>query len=499
MSAARSGFARRALLVRTLPAVLAGVCTLAAVAMATSSGRCTEVARAADPADDGAARAETIETLLSADRWQTALEEARAAEPLASGQPRLSAAIARALFRAGRLPEAEQRLERLADGQAGNEVPALAWVVLARLRAARGRGEEADSAMERALQLAPEDPEVAFWSAELAPNRAESCRRLERFLSLSRGADPDREEAARGSLRIYRELGERRIWRHEMPDGPVEIPLTPIWTDSGRRLGYVIDLRIGDRRRPVRVLLDTGSGGLFLMDRLARKRGLRPLGEETTFGGGGRGRHRSRRGLFDELSVGPLRFADAMATTSDVEIEPHGRYGGVLGLSAFAGYEVTLDFPGKRMILDPRPATVERAAAEPYWDLSGQLLVTATITGDRPATFLLDTGANATVVAESLADDTPGARGTSPASVRGFGGAMRGARTVEGIEVAFEGRTVGAGGLGTVDLSLRGRLAGVELGGYLGMDLLEEARVVIDTRRRTVELRDAGSRHRSAD
>jgi hypothetical protein len=73
--------------------------------------------------------------------------------------------------------------------------------------------------------------------------------------------------------------------------------------------------------------------------------------------------------------------------------------------------------------------------------------------------------------------------------VLGFGGAVSGARSASGVEVVFSGLRTGAKGLGAIDLSQRSRLAGVEVSGFIGLDLLDGAVLEIDTRNRLVGAR----------
>jgi len=54
------------------------------------------------------------------------------------------------------------------------------------------------------------------------------------------------------------------------------------------------------------------------------------------------------------------------------------------------------------------------------------------------------------------------------------------------VKVGFEGLVSAASRLPTVDLALRSRLTGVEISGYLGLDLLDGSCVRIDTRTRRV-------------
>ena len=76
---------------------------------------------------------------------------------------------------------------------------------------------------------------------------------------------------------------------------------------------FFVKVGLGDRARPVRLLLDTGSSGLFLVERVAKKRGFEPLTRETFFGGGGDQRHLSLRGMFSVFDLGGLRFSQARA------------------------------------------------------------------------------------------------------------------------------------------------------------------------------------------
>jgi hypothetical protein len=263
----------------------------------------------------------------------------------------------------------------------------------------------------------------------------------------------------------------------------MELPLEPAHGPDGSLLGFVIRPTIGEKGKPVRLLLDTGSSGLFLLQRLARKRGFEPLSEETFFGGGGSQRHVSPRGLFPTFAVGELRFADAEATTSTRNFAPQGKFRGVLGLSVFDGYRVTLDLPRKRLILDQEEPLTTGSS---YWVISGQMLVRVRANDEGGGLFLLDTGATSSLLGAAFAERLPGVRFRKPAYLLGFGGRREGARYVEGVQLAFQELAPRTGLVPAVDLSLRSRMTGVEISGYLGLDLLAGARIVIDTRTRRI-------------
>jgi hypothetical protein len=113
------------------------------------------------------------------------------------------------------------------------------------------------------------------------------------------------------------------------------------------------------------------------------------------------------------------------------------------------------------------------------------MLVSARAAGGEPGLFMLDTGASRSLLALSYVGGLENAELQGPATVQGVGGAYRDARVVHGVRLEFQGLT-GGEALPTSDLSLRSRMTGVEISGYLGLDVLDGSRIVIDTDRQTI-------------
>jgi len=439
---------------------------------------------AARPADERAL-AGRIEAWIDSDRWVDALSEvSRLGDRVESSGPLASAAGA-TLYRAGRIDEARRVIERHATPTA---LSARGLSVLGAVRLAEGRGEEAIEWMRRALEADPGDARVVLRAAEATNSRTEAAERLARYLAIAERDDPDRREGARGTLGWLRVLADRRIWQ-PVSSRPmrVELALIPVVGASAEPAGWTVTARLGASRRKVRLLLDTGSGGLFLVDRVARRAGFEALGEETTFGGGGSGRHRSARGIVPQVAFGELAFEDALVTTNAEDLDPTGRYQGILGPGVFEGYRVTID-PGRRTLTLVQDG--ERlAAGAPYWVVAGQILVRAAARGAPDGLFLLDTGATSSVLGLAYVASVPGARMIDRAATQGYGGAIAGARRVEGVELELLGHGTGRVPLIAADLAARSRLGGVEIAGYLGLDLLRGRVLVIDPASRLVDLR----------
>ena len=417
-----------------------------------------------------------VRELIAHDQWKEALGEARSLiEDFKD--PDAVTALGEALYRAGLIDEAGEALQPVV---AADDPPARALAQLGLVRAAQGKDAEALTLMERAVSKAPRDPWVVYHASGATRTRAQAVGLLETYVETAPGDDPDRLEGARGSIRLSRALGERKVWNRVRTPAHLELPLKPLTGTGG---GYFVEATLANRKK-IRLLLDTGSTGLFVVLRAVKKGGLSLLSDETVFAGGNTGRTPSSRGLLATLSLGELEIEDALVTTTTDEFDPQGRIHGVLGLNVFDGYRVTLDFPRQKLILS---LPGDEFQSSRYWDVGGQMLVQASASAVHDGLFLFDTGAVRSMVGRSFANSVPGAQVEHAADVRTYGGNVAGAASVRGVKLRLSGFTVDGGGpMFVSDLTQRSRLGGVEISGFVGMDLLDKSKIVIDTVRHVV-------------
>jgi tetratricopeptide (TPR) repeat protein len=432
----------------------------------------------------------SIRELLAEDRWVEALDRVTRLHRAAPADLGYTALLGQALFRAARFDEVDRLLTPLAEA---TNAPPLALLTLARLRHAQGRFGESAGLLQRAIERAPEDRELLYWAADIAPRRGQAIDLLERYLERSAGDDADRIEDARGTLGVLKELGQRQVWVPLEHPERLQLPLRHIWDETGATIGYVVEARVGEKGKTARLLLDTGNPGLYLVHRVARRGGFIPLGQATTYGGAGDRRHRVGRGMFAEFALGELRYGDALVTSTREELDATGRFHGLLGLSAFGGYRVTLDLVKKRLLLERGSPALE---GSPYWVVSGQILVVAQTEQGPPGLFLFDTGASRSLLSTSYVERLPDASTGAPTGVEGPGGAYRGAVQVPGVRMRYQGLT-GTPGLAAVDMTVRSKMSGVEISGYLGLEFLDQRRIVIDSTSRTLRVRGPTGRRQS--
>jgi hypothetical protein len=428
---------------------------------------------------------------LAEDRWKDALALAR--ERLDPEDAETGTALGEALFRAGELVEADRVLSPIVEQH--DPPPLRALVQLGLLRSAEGRGREGAELLRSALERAPDDPYVLFRAAGAAGSRDRVLAALARFVDLVGESEPDRAEGARGTIRFLKALGDRETWVPLVRPDTAALPLRKIPGRAGEVRGYTLKAVVGERKKPVRILMDTGSPGFYLDDRIARKHGMELVAEETVFGGGGSGRHRSKRGILSRLDAGEVSFRDVLASTSDVRLDPAASFQGLIGLDPFLGYILTLDLARGVLHLETPPAAGDPWPGEGwsrgtrYWTISGQFLVEAGDATGARGLFILDTGATRSLVSKNFAELVDGVV-QGEGVVRGFGGVRPDSARVRGVDLQFQGLSGKSRELGVDDLSLRSRLSGVEICGFIGLDILAGKVIRIDTLARKVFVKE---------
>ena len=408
-------------------------------------------------------------------------------------------AYGEALIRAGELERAAEAFSRAVE-----TTPSLAHahLGLGRMMIARGDVEKGIAELQRAYEIAPDDPDVLFHYAGALAQRQDAAAVLSRYLELSEGEEEAQRESVRATIAFYRALGETPLWLLQEKPARSEIPIWPISKTPGVLDGYAMELKAPEKaaergkrvkERKLRCLLDTGASGLFLSARAAEGIALRSLSQGALFGGGGTGRHQTSRGLIDSLSLGEVVFRNAAAIVASGNVDPLGRYDGILGADVLDSFRLTIDLRGRRLVLeDPEAAARSGARARGkgpsdrspassgappvrIWRIEGQLLVRVGLNGGKSALMMLDTGASRTVLGLAAASGLDGiGRRKRSARTYGFGGSLEKVEDIEGLSLSFAGLKPKSLSVVGIDLSSRSRLVGTEISGYLGLDVLRD-------------------------
>lgn len=125
---------------------------------------------------------------------------------------------------------------------------------------------------------------------------------------------------------------------------PIEIPMQ---TDGGMP---TIELMVNGQG-PFLFGIDTGAQGAARIDSsLVEKLKLKPSGQVQATDGSGRNPQTVETYQLDFVAIGDLRFTGVSAGSRNFKNSPRPlKVDGILGLSLFSEYLVTMDFPAKRL------------------------------------------------------------------------------------------------------------------------------------------------------
>ena len=134
-------------------------------------------------------------------------------------------------------------------------------------------------------------------------------------------------------------------------DSPPKMPLEiPMQFDGGMP---TIEVMVNGKG-PFVFGFDTGAqAGPRIDSSLVDKLGLKPTGEVQATDPSGRNPQTSVTVKLDSIVIGGLRFADVTVASRNYKNSPRPlQIDGILGLSLFADYLVTLDFPAKKLRIE---------------------------------------------------------------------------------------------------------------------------------------------------
>jgi predicted aspartyl protease len=496
----------------------------AAVEEAPAPASPLEVARSAESRRDWRAALEAYDRILASDKaavpalagrsrcllrledFRSALEAAERAIASRPADEEAMLARAEANLRAGNLELARDQFTALVGAAPGM---ARGHLGLGRLLIAAGDVEKGIEALVKAHEITPDDPEVLLKYAGALARRGEIAAALQRYLDLTEGGDPEKRQSVKTTIDYYKALGERPVWVLETRPARCEIPLWPLARTPGRPEGYVIELRASGKEgkgdRKIRCLFDTGAAGLFLSRGVAERLGLEDLSQGAIFGGGGGGRHETSRALLKSLRAEDVKYRDAAAIVASGSVDTLGRYEGIIGADVFDSFRITMDLPGRRLIIeDPeaagaspgRPPARREASgiggeAVQVWRVEGQLLVRVGLNQGRTGLMMVDTGASRTVLGLGAAEGLEGiSRRPRDARTYGFGGQVERVEDILGLDLAFAGLTQADLPVLGIDLSQRSRLVETEISGYLGLDVLRNCVLVFEPGLRRLTVRE---------
>ena len=364
-----------------------------------------------------------------------------------------------ALVRKGELVKAEAHfraaLKLRANDPAALQGMAAIFSILSKYKTSRALTLQAYS-------QAPNDPELMRAHANTLKG-AGRIQELERVLAL---LDPASEDARNLHALIAAEKAAagRELRRLITPYESTRLKMFWIMDGLNKRRGVNLRVQI-NRRQTLRLLLDTGSSGISIAPKAAKKMGLQVLGPFQY--------------LASEVRIGDVAFADYPVAVFRGAQSPN--FDGVIGADVFRQFVVGVDFAGLELSLDMRPGALsdpdeptDAADTVPagffrVLRFGSHLALPTSANGEAPVIFLVDSGTTENMIDSAVARKSQVNR-------------------ADDISLAFAGVRQSNPELTATDLTKISDNMGVAFAGILGMPALSQMKLTIDYREGAIRM-----------
>jgi len=432
-------------------------------------------------------------------------------------------ARAHALLGASILGAGEFRLsvEEFRTALSLNDQEALAIAGLAMVDFYENRLPSALVGLRKAVSIDSDEPDYVFNLGQAAARNEkykEAADAYDRFLIIAPKTDVDRRERIAGLIEFLRYLG--RQGSLYVPTGEMRTSVPFEATDNRP----IIEIRINGEKKPLRFVLDTGSGMSVVSDQTAKRLGLKPVargGLARAVGGGGK--FEIVYGYLNSIEIGDIKVENVpiyIRHFFDTNIPVDG----YLGLSVISKFLTSLNYGTRQMSLvrqnqsDVVESWTQLRRGENYQSLlavgpndstievslrttsSGFLSGEVGLEGfDKTVNFIIDTAASITVVSEKLSQEEQLLDLLKPSKMKVYGaaGIAEDVKLLELPKLSLGLSKLDKVNAAVLDLEPVNETAGFTQSGILGGNFLKNFHVYFDFARGSIRLEPLGQKPRA--
>lgn len=376
--------------------------------------------------------------------------------------------------------------------------------LFSRLAALNSQFATAHKMLMKAHQIDSEDPEIrAAWMKTLPVEQR--IPELEAYLAAPRG------DTAADKSDLETDLGHLKPWAAE-PRKPctmvstaatAEIPFVPILDRSDRVGAFGLSVKVNNH--PTRLAIDTsynarlsidGASGILISRGAAQHAGLKAIFQNDVAGTGGQAARSGFVGIADSISIGDVEFHDCAVQVMDVNF-PNGAEG-IIGLKILSSYLITLDYPGKKLVLETLPARPQEMVATdglynryvaptmkdytPILVTGSDLILPLSLNGKPPMLFLIDTAVGSSVTSPGAGYELTTGHKDAKFETRDFKTQMSSIYTIQDATLSFAGLSLKETPIFPFDTSRFTDDAEMEVSGLIGLKTLGRMSIHIDYR-----------------
>jgi predicted aspartyl protease len=393
----------------------------------------------------------------------------------------------------------------------------------------------AQKQLKNAHQLDPDDQEIREeWVGTLPITQR--IAELESILASPNGMDEEEVRHARLYLdHLKKELVEpHKACRLVSSVPSTEIPFVYLMHDATHIRAFGLDVKLNNHN--ARLQIDTGAGGLLISRSVAEHAGLKAFSQTEMGGIGDKGAKSGYTAFADSIRIGNLEFHDCSVRVIDSR-NVMDDSDGLIGMDVLSSFLVTLDFPMRKLLLGPLPARPGDVAAPapglntesaqspdpvasdesapspetpqpaakpaakpashgpfdryiapemkdytPVYRVGHDLILPASLNGDKLKLFIMDTGAWATTISPEAAREVTKVHTNSEIEVHGISGKVEKVYSADDITFRFAHLSQKANGVVAFDTSRMSKDTGMEISGLIGATTLDLLTIHIDYR-----------------
>lgn len=327
---------------------------------------------------------------------------------VAEANPKNSNALAilgTAYLNAGNFTEAKLFLY---NAIALNKRESLAWAGVAMLDFYENRIASSLGNMQSAIEYDRRNSDYVFAYGQIASRDErykEAADAYKRFLEISSRNDTERREKIKGLIRFLEYLGNRTDL-YEV--GGMMKTTVPVKLISDRP---VIELKINGKNKPLRFVLDTGSGVSVISKETAKELNIKSVAK----GGmaraiGGDGKFEIVYGFLKKVEIGEVNVSNVPVYIREFH-NVNENIDGYIGLALISKFLTTIDYGNLTFALSNKDFVQFRSTENEKLTLPLRLTSSGFLSGEvllegleSSLNFIVDTGASISVISDDVAE-----------------------------------------------------------------------------------------------
>lgn len=367
-----------------------------------------------------------------------------------------------------------------------NRREALAWAGLGMLDFYENRIAASLENLNEAVYLESDEPDYVFAFAQVSA-RAERYREAadayRRYLVISSDTDNDRRDRIKGLINFLSYLGNKQSLY--ILDGHDSTSVN--FTLVGNR--PIIELKVNGKNRPLRFVLDTGSGISVISEETAEKLNIGSVARGGLARGiGGNGKFQIVYGFLRSVEIGDVKIKNVPVYIR--KFHTNGEIiDGYIGLSLISKFLTTIDYGDQTFSLIKKDSLQKKADEKESLSLPLRLTSSGFLSGEvqlegveSRLNFIVDTGASVSVISNELASLREISQFARSEKMRvvGAAGVTEDVPAYLLPRVTFGNHTRESIVAVMLDLNLINETSGFEQAGILGGNFLRNYRLTFD-------------------